>query len=108
MPHSNAKVRARALALVLATLVIVHAIAAWALGGRAVFTRTPDPALAAMARDENTLTRAFGDAPSDLRPVRSGFALGLVPSGGGLGLISVATLACPALGVAFWAWRTRS
>lgn len=73
--------------------VLAGALMLWNATGRRGFTFLPRPELDAMAAQEGSLTGLFGNEPvATAPPIRTSFALGLFPSGFGVGLVSVSSL----------------
>jgi len=81
--------------------VVAQSLMLWNATGRRTFTFLPDPGLNDLAASEGTLTGLFDDAtPTSAPPIRTTFSLGILPSGLGPGMVSVAgvsLLCAPAL-----------
>ncbi len=67
----------------------------WDATGRHAFTNLPSAELAALSRQEGSLTSLFGGATQP--PIDNAFAFGLLPGGVGAEAASALTFAGPAL-----------
>jgi hypothetical protein len=95
----------RRAAIVILTLALVApAIIVWTATGCRMLTRIPSRELAAMQRQEGSLTGLFGEPGSPA--IENSFALGLLPSGPGAELLSVGLVVIPAIFLGLLAWRT--